>query len=92
MAGVPSLTPNVRIENPKARKIVGNVLGWAGVAITATTIVDAAVEQVDLAYVTEPAAAIFVGLFGLFQLLVTSPNVPAAQGWGEGGELPDAGR
>ena len=74
----PSLTPNVRIENPKARKIVGNALGWAGVAVTATVIVDAAVDQINLAYITDPAAAVVAGLFGLYQLLVTSPNVPPA--------------
>ena len=38
----PTLTPNVRIEDPRARKIIGNTLGWAGVAVTAATIVDAA--------------------------------------------------
>lgn len=73
----PSLTPNVRIENPRARKVVGDTLGWAGVAVTAAAIVDAAVDAADWSYITEPAAAIVVGLFGLYQLLVTSPNVPA---------------
>lgn len=75
MATPPTLTPNVRIEDPRARKVIGNTLGWAGVAVTAATIVDAAVEQADWSYITDPAAAIVVGLFGLYQLLITSPNV-----------------
>lgn len=72
----PSYTPNVRIENPKARKVVGDSLGWAGVAVTAATIVDQAIPAVDYAFITTPAAVIVLGLLGLFQTLVTSPNVP----------------
>jgi len=72
----PSLTPNVRIENPKVRKGVGDTLGWAGVAIVATTIVDASIPAIDLLWLTTPASAIVLGFLGLFQTLVTSPNVP----------------
>lgn len=75
--GPPSnYTPNVRIEDPKVRKIVGDALGWAGVAITATVLVDLAIPAIDIAWFTTPAAAINLGFLGLFQGLITSPNVP----------------
>lgn len=76
MNTTPSITPNVRIEDPKARKIVGDTIGWAGVAVTAAGIVDMAVPAIDIAFITTPAAAIVLGFLSLFQTLVTSPNVP----------------
>lgn len=72
----PSITPNVRIENPGARKIVGNVLGWASIGLSAAVLVDGAIAEVDYGNVTGPAAVIIAGLFGLYQTLITSPNVP----------------
>jgi hypothetical protein len=74
----PSVTPNVRIENPKTRKAVGNVLGWASITLSVAVLVDSAVAEVDYANVTTPAAVIIAGLFGLYQTLVTSANVPEA--------------
>ena len=71
-----SLTPNVRIESPKARKIIGDSIGWAGVAVTAAVIVDQAIPAIDLAFITVPAGAIVLGFLSLFQTIVTSPNVP----------------
>lgn len=73
----PSLTPNVRIENPKARKVIGNVLGYAALALTVATLVDGAIAEVDYGNVTGPASVIIAGLFGLYQTIVTSPNVPS---------------
>lgn len=72
----PSFTPNVRIENPRVRKVIGNIFGWVSVAITAVGIVDAYIVQIDLAFLLTPAAGIVGGLFGLYQLLITSANVP----------------
>lgn len=75
----PSQTPNVRIESPKVRKIVGNTIGWAGVAVTAATIVDQAIPAIDIAFITIPAGVIVLGFLSLFQTLITSPNVPTYQ-------------
>lgn len=71
----PTLTPNVRIENPQARKIIGNVLGWAVIALLILALVDVNIPAIDLDWFAIPAAAIVAGLQSLFQLLVTSPNV-----------------
>jgi hypothetical protein len=79
MTNTPALTPNVRIEDPKARKVIGNTIGWAGVAITAATIVDAALPQIDITAITVPATQIVLGFLALFQTLITSPNVPTYQ-------------
>jgi hypothetical protein len=69
-------TPNVVIENPNVRKVVNVVLGTAGIIISAATIVDLAIEPIDYAFITGPAATIVLGLAGLFGLSVTVPNVP----------------
>lgn len=76
---IPSTTPNVRIKSPKARKIIGDTIGWAGVAVTAATIVDAAIPAIDLVAYTVPASAIVLGFLSLFQTLVTSANVPIGE-------------
>lgn len=73
----PSATPNVVIQNPAVRKIVGNTLAVASVGLAVATLVDGAIAELDYAYITGPAAVIIAGLFGIFQLGVTSPNVPA---------------
>lgn len=75
-AGLPANTPNVRIESPRVRKVVGDTIGWAGVAITAATIVDQAVPELDIAFITIPASVIVLGFLSLFQTLITSPNIP----------------
>lgn len=69
-------TPNVVVDNPVTRKVVGNVLGVASLVLSIATLVDGAVAELDYAHVTGPAAVIIAGLFGIFQLGVTSPNVP----------------
>lgn len=75
MSTAPTLTPNVRIQSPKARKIIGDTLGWIGVAVVATTIVDGSIAEIDLTWLTVPASQITLGLLGLYQTLITSPNV-----------------
>jgi hypothetical protein len=72
----PTQTPNVIVENPAVRKVVGNVLGGATLVLSIATLVDGAIAAIDYAYITGPAAVIVGGLFGIFQLGVTSPNVP----------------
>lgn len=72
----PSETPNVVVNNPSVRKIVGNSLGVASLLLSIATLVDGAIPDLDYANITGPAAVIIAGLFGIFQLGVTSPNVP----------------
>jgi hypothetical protein len=72
----PNETPNVVVQNPTVRKVVGNTLGVASIALSIATLVDGAIPALDYAFVTGPAAVIITGLFGIFQLGVTSPNVP----------------
>lgn len=69
-------TPNVVIENPTVRKIVGNTLAVASVGLAIATLVDGAIIELEYSNITGPAAVIIAGLFGIFQLGVTSPNVP----------------
>ena len=76
--GQASLTPNVRVENPKVRKTVGDVLGWITVTLFVFNIVDINIAELDLTWLTVPANGITAGLLSLWQLIVTSPNVPAA--------------
>lgn len=72
----PSVTPNVIVSDPRVRKIVGNILGVSSLVLSVATLVDGAIPELDYASVTGPAAVIIAGLFGIFQLGVTSPNVP----------------
>jgi hypothetical protein len=67
---------NGLISNPTARKIIGNIFAWSTLSLLAAGVVDTALPTVDLSAVTIPAAAIVGGLFALFQLTSTSPNVP----------------
>lgn len=72
----PNVTPNVVVSDPRVRKVAGNVLGVASLGLSIATLVDGAIPAIDYAYITGPAAVIIAGLFGIFQLAVTSPNVP----------------
>ena len=74
----PTYTPNVVVSNPVVRKVVGNVLAVASLALSIAVLVDGAINELDYGFVTGPAAVIITGLFGIFQLAVTSPNVPKA--------------
>lgn len=72
----PTETPNVVVQNPLVRKVVGNTLAVASLALAVAVLVDVNVVGLDYAFVTIPAGGIIAGLFGIFQLGVTSPNVP----------------
>ena len=76
MSDLNSITANARVKNPKVRKTVGRIFGWASVALLATGIVDQAVGAIDLSEQVGTASTIVIGLFGLWQLIVTDPNVP----------------
>jgi len=73
---LPTETPNVIVSNPAVRKVVGNILGVASLVLAVATLVDGAIAGLDYGFVTGPAAVIITGVFGIFQLGVTSPNVP----------------
>jgi hypothetical protein len=73
----PSQTPNVVVEDPRVRKIAGNTLAVASLLLAIAVLVDGAVVELDYGNVTGPAAIIISGLFSIFQLGVTSPNVPS---------------
>ena len=73
---IPTETPNVIVQNPVVRKVVGNLLAGATLLLSIATLVDGAIEQIAYSQITGPAAIIIAGLFGIFQLTVTSPNVP----------------
>ena len=79
MSDLNNLTANVRVTNPTARRIVGRVFGWAAVALLAAGIVDQAVPTIDIAVYLGTASTIVLGLFGLWQLIVTDANVPREQ-------------
>lgn len=74
----PTETPNVVVANPLVRKIAGNTLAVASLLLAIAVLVDGAILELDYANITGPAAVIITGLFGIFQLSVTSPNVPKA--------------
>lgn len=76
---IPSQTPNVIVSDPRVRKIAGNALGVATLLLAIATLVDGAVVELDYGNVTGPATVIIAGLFSIFQLGVTSPNVPTAK-------------
>lgn len=77
MTNTPSTTPNVIVQDPTVRKIVGNTLGAVSLLLSIAVLVDSAIAEIDFANITGPAAVITAGLFGIFQLGVTSPNVPS---------------
>lgn len=76
MTDLTSLTANARVKNPTVRKIIGRVFGWAAVALLGAGIVDQAVPAFDISAELGTASTITLGLFGLWQLIVTDPNVP----------------
>lgn len=78
MSDLNNLTANVRVSNPTVRRVVGRIFGWAAVALLAAGIVDQAVAAFDIAPVLGTASTIVLGLFGLWQLIVTDPNVPGS--------------
>lgn len=79
MTDLNNLTANVRISDPHIRKIVGRVFGIAAVTLLAAGIIDQAIAAFDIAPYLGTASTIVLGLFGLWQLIVTDPNVPVAK-------------
>lgn len=77
MSDLNSLTANARVKNPTVRKVVGRIFGWVAVGLLAAGIVDQAIPDFDISGQLGTASTITLGLFGLWQLIVTDPNVPS---------------
>lgn len=71
-----SLTPNVVIQNPAVRRIAGWVIGTAAILVPTLIVIDGRADAFDLSAWTDPALAATSFLAGLFQVAVSSPNVP----------------
>lgn len=71
-----SVTPNVRIQNPKARRIARTVLDVTGLALGAVIVADASSGAFDVVAVTAPAMAVWLFLRAGFGLGIDNPNTP----------------
>lgn len=75
---LPSNTPNVVIESPKARKIARTSLDVIGVVLGTAIAVDVASNAFDVAVVTVPAMAGWTYLRLAFGLAIDNTNTPSS--------------
>ncbi|ALJ20368.1 hypothetical protein [Microbacterium sp. No. 7] len=75
----PNLTPNVVIENPKARRIARTTLDIVGVALGTLLVVDAATDAFDAVAFTTPFLAGWTYLRLAFGLAIDNPNTPRTE-------------
>lgn len=75
---LPTQTPNVVIESPRARKIARTVLDVAGVVLGTVVIADATSAAFDVAAFTVPALGVWSYLRLAFGLAVDNPNTPSS--------------
>lgn len=73
---IPTETPNVVIENPKARIIARTTLDVIGAALGTVIAVDAASNGFDLSWLTIPAMAGWTYLRLVFGLAIDNTNTP----------------
>lgn len=71
-----SETPNVVVQNPKVRKVAGWIIGSAAILVPALMVLDGAAPALDWTGWTVPAMAVTSFLAGVFQVAVSTPNVP----------------
>lgn len=71
-----SETPNVVIENPKARKIARTVLDTVGAALVIVMAVDASTDVLNVLPITVPALAGWTAARTVFGFGVDNPNTP----------------
>ena len=71
-----STTPNVIIENPKARKVARVVLDAIGAALVIVMAVDASTEAFNLLALTTPVLAGWGAARSVFGLTVDRANTP----------------
>lgn len=74
-----SVTPNVIIENPRARKIARGVLDVIGAILVVTMAVDASTEAFNLLAVTTPVLAGWGAARSVFGLTVDLRNTPKSE-------------
>lgn len=74
----PTETPNVRIENPRARKIARTVLDVIGALVGTVIVVDLASDVFDATAITAPVVAAWSYLRLVFGVAVDNPNTPKA--------------
>lgn len=70
-------TPNVRVENPNIRKVIGTILAVASALTVAAIAGDAASPEIDISFITLPVAAIVGSLTASWQVFFTNPNIPS---------------
>lgn len=75
----PGSTPNVVVQNPTVRKVMGVILGVAAIVLPTIITFDMAADNVDFSSWTTPLMATLLFLSGLFGLTVTTPNVPSGR-------------
>jgi hypothetical protein len=72
----PSTTPNVVVGNPHVRKVANVVLGTASIIVAGAIVLDGSSPAFEWSAWTGPASALVLFLAGVFQVAVTTPNVP----------------
>ena len=72
----PTQTPNVVIENPKARKIARTVLDVIGALVGTVIVVDLASDAFDATAITAPVVAAWSYLRLVFGVAIDNPNTP----------------
>lgn len=68
--------PNVRIENPKVRKVARTILDVTGLAVGVVVLADAGSPAFDVTAYTLPTLTVYAYLRGAFGLGVDNPNTP----------------
>lgn len=74
---VPSETPNVVIESPKARKIARTALDVVGATLGTVIAVDAASSGFDVTWLTVPAMSGWTYLRLVFGIAIDNANTPS---------------
>lgn len=74
---VPTQTPNVVIESPRARKVARTALDVVGAALGTVIAVDAASSGFDVTWLTVPAMAGWTYLRLVFGIAIDNANTPS---------------
>lgn len=75
---LPTQTPNVVIESPKARKVARTILDVIGAALAISIAVDGATDAFSLVEYTVPILAGWGAARAVFGLAIDNPNTPSA--------------
>ncbi len=73
----PYATPNKGlVQDPAKRRVIVWVLGIVGIILGSVVAADLAAPEIDVAFVTAPATAVYLYLNATFGLGGTLPNIP----------------